>query len=175
MCDESGATGESDAIRKVSYEECIKLHGANLSKGKTDLGHVDCFILSGSKVLEGVGRYVVVAVGTTSFNGRIMMGKKSPTLSTNFSLCVALRGDAENTPLQLKLNDLAELIAKIGSVAGLALFTALMIRFFVQLGQHNPQRFALFTCSIVQKNLTFVDLAMRTRTALHLSTFSSYQ
>ena len=24
-CDESGATGESDAIRKVSYEECMKL------------------------------------------------------------------------------------------------------------------------------------------------------
>lgn len=30
--------------------------------------------MSGSKVLEGVGSYVVVAVGTKSFNGRIMMG-----------------------------------------------------------------------------------------------------
>ena len=25
-CDESGATGESDAIRKLSYEECIRAH-----------------------------------------------------------------------------------------------------------------------------------------------------
>ena len=174
-CDESGATGESDAIKKVSYEECVKLQAANLSRGKTDLGHVDCFVLSGSKVLEGVGRYVVVAVGTMSFNGRIMMGKTSPTILSNFSSCVALRGDAENTPLQLKLNDLAELIAKIGSVAGLTLFTALMIRFFVQLGQHNPPRSAPFSCSVVQKNLTLADLAMRIRTALNLSTFSSYQ
>lgn len=30
--------------------------------------------MSGSRVLEGVGRYVVVAVGTKSFHGRIMMG-----------------------------------------------------------------------------------------------------
>ena len=57
-----------------------------------------------------------------------------------FSPSVALRGDSENTPLQLKLNDLAELIAKLGSAAGLILFIALMIRFFVQLGTHNPQR-----------------------------------
>jgi Ca2+-transporting ATPase len=38
------------------------------------LGHTDCFIVSGSKVLEGVGSYVVISVGTKSFNGRIMMG-----------------------------------------------------------------------------------------------------
>jgi Ca2+-transporting ATPase len=67
-CDESGATGESDAIKKVSYDECIALRG---SEGGA---HIDCFIVSGSKVLEGVGKYVVVAVGTKSFNSRIMMG-----------------------------------------------------------------------------------------------------
>lgn len=53
----------------------------------------------------------------------------------------ALRGETENTPLQLKLNNLAELIAKIGSAAGLALFTALLIRFFVQLGKGEPVRY----------------------------------
>ena len=37
---------------------------------------MDCFAVSGSKVLEGVGSYVVVAVGTKSFNGRIMMGAR---------------------------------------------------------------------------------------------------
>lgn len=52
----------------------------------------------------------------------------------------ALRGDTENTPLQVKLNNLAELIAKLGSAAGLILFVALMIRFFVQLGTGEPVR-----------------------------------
>jgi len=67
-CDESGATGESDAIHKIPYDEML---GSARTEIRT---HADCFILSGSKVLEGVGKYVVVAVGTKSFNGRIMMG-----------------------------------------------------------------------------------------------------
>ena len=55
--------------------------------------------------------------------------------------CTALRGDTENTPLQVKLNNLAEIIAKLGSAAGLFLFTALMIRFFVSLGPVEPTRY----------------------------------
>lgn len=76
-CDESGATGESDAIKKVSFEECLVLRERRIEehgKGDASLGHTDCFIVSGSKVLEGVGKYVIVAVGQKSFNGRIMMG-----------------------------------------------------------------------------------------------------
>jgi Ca2+-transporting ATPase len=65
-CDESGATGESDAINKLSFSEII---------GGPERAHKDCFIISGSKVLEGVGKYVIVAVGNKSFNGRIMMGE----------------------------------------------------------------------------------------------------
>ena len=49
----------------------------------------------------------------------------------------AMRGDAEHTPLQLKLNKLAELIAKAGSLSGLLLFICLMIRFFTQLDEPN--------------------------------------
>lgn len=78
-CDESGATGESDAIKKMSFEDCMEV----LRDGGT-LVHTDCFMISGSKVLEGVGRYVVVAVGTKSFNGRIMMG----LFFYSFDLCV---------------------------------------------------------------------------------------
>lgn len=68
------------------------------------------------------------------------------------SSILALRGDSENTPLQLKLNNLAELIAKIGSACGAALFTALMIRFFVQLGRGIPERTAS------EKGFAFVDI-----------------
>ncbi|KAL1746915.1 hypothetical protein HDZ31DRAFT_80850 [Schizophyllum fasciatum] len=131
-CDESGATGESDAIRKLPYKECIAL------RDKDEIpGHTDCFVVSGSKVLEGVGKYVVIAVGQKSFNGRIMM---------------ALRSDGENTPLQLKLNNLAELIAYIGGGAGLLLFVALLIRFFVQLGTGEPVR------SASEKGIAFVNI-----------------
>ena len=46
-------------------------------------------------------------------------------------------------PLQEKLNNLAELITKIGGIAGLTLFIALMIHFFVQLGAGDPVRYVL--------------------------------
>ena len=78
-CDESDAIGESDAIKKVSYEDCINLreqakhdrdgHGFDAASA-----HTDCFMISGSKVLEGYGKYVVITVGQKSFNGCIMMG-----------------------------------------------------------------------------------------------------
>ena len=96
LCDESNATGESDAIKKLSYEECIALRDKRLMDPDPDglpsddsvivsqrkispsglelLGHTDCFIVSGSEVLEGVGSYVVISVGTKSFHGRITMG-----------------------------------------------------------------------------------------------------
>ncbi|EIW84082.1 calcium-translocating P-type ATPase [Coniophora puteana RWD-64-598 SS2] len=136
-CDESGATGESDAIKKLSYEECIAPKYQSSAGGRDISSHTDCFIVSGSRVLEGVGSYMVIAVGTKSFNGRIMM---------------ALRTDAENTPLQLKLNALAETIAKLGSLAGIVLFVALLIRFFVELGTGNPERNAN------QNGMAFVNI-----------------
>ncbi|KAG8971302.1 hypothetical protein FRB90_010532, partial [Tulasnella sp. 427] len=120
VCDESGATGESHTIKKITYEDAI----AEKQKGAQSKG--DCFFISGSKVLEGVGSYLVVAIGPRSFNGRILMD---------------LRGETENTPLQVKLNALAELIAKLGSLAGGILFLALLIRFFVHL-KTDPSRSA---------------------------------
>ncbi|KAK7051078.1 plasma membrane calcium [Paramarasmius palmivorus] len=133
-CDESAATGESDAIKKVTWAEWTAMRQKE-KDGGARVGHTDCFVLSGSKVQEGMGRYVVVAVGTKSFNGRIMM---------------ALRGETEATLLQLKLNDLAELIAKLGSAAGLILFLALLIRFLARLP--NDDR------SPNEKGITFVNI-----------------
>ena len=72
----------------------------------------------------------------------------------------ALRGDTDDTPLQVKLNNLVELIAKIGSLAGLILFSVLMIKFFVQLGTSNPPRCVLFLSE--QGVITDVPLFCRT-------------
>lgn len=113
-CDESSATGESDMIQKVTYDEYIR----EMESGSVK--HKSVFVLSGSKVLEGVGEFVVTAVGPLSMNGKLMM---------------SLREEPANTPLQGKLNRLAELIAKLGTAAGFLMFVALMIRFFVRYGR----------------------------------------
>ncbi|KAK6542160.1 hypothetical protein TWF694_007925 [Orbilia ellipsospora] len=116
-CDESSATGEIDQIKKTAADECMvqMMAGANTRK-------LDPFILSGAKVLEGVGTYMVTSVGVNSSHGKIMM---------------ALREDVEATPLQVKLNGLAEGIAKIGGAAALLLFVVLLIRFLANLKNFN--------------------------------------
>lgn len=93
-CDESSATGESDMMKKTAGEEVWK----HLQNG-TATAKMDPFIISGSKVLEGVGTYMTTSVGVNSSFGKIMM---------------ALRTEAEPTPLQEKLNGLAGMIAKLG-------------------------------------------------------------
>lgn len=142
-CDESAATGESDAVRKQSYESCYALHHEQQEVEKSDLLAVptlnngsssissatettkkndvhksvpDPFIISGSKVLEGNCTYLVTGVGIHSYYGRTLM---------------ALRTENETTPLQEKLNALASMIAKLGSAAGLLMLIVLLIRYFV--------------------------------------------
>jgi Ca2+-transporting ATPase len=114
-CDESSATGESDLLKKIPGAEVYKVmeaHG-NISK-------LDPFIISGSKVNEGIGTFLVTAVGVNSCHGKTMM---------------SLREDAQTTPLQSKLNVLAEYIAKLGLAAGLLLFVVTFIEFLARLSR----------------------------------------
>ncbi|CAI7613334.1 unnamed protein product [Penicillium glandicola] len=112
-CDESSATGESDVLRKTPGDEVyrtIEQHG--------DLKKMDPFIISGAKVSEGVGTFLVTATGMHATFGRTMM---------------SLQEEGETTPLQTKLNKLAEYIAKLGLASGLLLFVVLFIKFLVRL------------------------------------------
>ncbi|KAH9923745.1 calcium-translocating P-type ATPase [Epithele typhae] len=79
-CDESGATGESDVIKKMKYEDCLELRKTLDHDEKDASPHTDCFLISGSKILEGVGSYVVIAVGPRSFHGRIMTYRRRGSL-----------------------------------------------------------------------------------------------
>lgn len=112
-CDESSATGESDLLKKQSGTEVFKIIEAG-----GDVKKLDPFILSGSKMAEGTGKFMVTAVGVNSTFGKTMM---------------SLREETDATPLQQKLNVLAEYIAKLGGAAALVLFVVLFIKFLAQL------------------------------------------
>lgn len=118
-CDESSATGESDLLRKTPaadvFDAIQKLDTKEAEK-------LDPFIISGSKVNEGNGTFLVTAVGVNSSYGRISM---------------ALRTEQEDTPLQKKLNILADWIAKVGAGAALLLFVVLFIKFCAQLPKNR--------------------------------------
>ncbi|KAF2852945.1 calcium-translocating P-type ATPase [Plenodomus tracheiphilus IPT5] len=112
-CDESSATGESDAMRKTPAAAVMKA----LESGQP-VKKLDPFIISGAKVLEGVGTFMATSVGVNSSFGRIMM---------------SVRAEVEATPLQEKLGGLAMAIAKLGTSAAGLLFFILLFRFVGEL------------------------------------------
>ncbi|KAE8355570.1 hypothetical protein BDV28DRAFT_128708 [Aspergillus coremiiformis] len=112
-CDESSATGESDVLRKIAANDVFRAIEQHESLVKQDP-----FIVSGAKVSEGVGTFLVTSVGVNSTYGKTMM---------------SLQDEGQTTPLQSKLNVLAEYIAKLGLAAGLVLFVVLFIKFLAQL------------------------------------------
>ncbi|KAF2994688.1 plasma membrane calcium [Curvularia kusanoi] len=118
-CDESSATGESDALRKMPAAKVMQA----LESGQSQKG-LDPFIISGAKVNEGVGTYMATSVGVHSSFGKIMM---------------SVRTEMEATPLQEKLGKLAVAISYIGSAAAGILFFVLLIRFLAGLpGDTRP-------------------------------------
>lgn len=123
-CDESSATGESDLLKKVGADEVFAIleDVAKGGKAPADIEKLDPFIISGSKVNEGTGTFLVTAVGVNSSYGRIMM---------------SMHTDQEDTPLQKKLNVLADWIAKFGGGAALLLFVVLFIKFLAQLPNNS--------------------------------------
>lgn len=116
-CDESSATGESDQMKKTSgHEVWQQMNDGTASK------KLDPFIISGSKVLEGVGTFLVTSVGVNSSYGKILM---------------SLQTENEETPLQVKLGRLANWIGGAGSSAALLLFFVLLIRFLAHLSSNE--------------------------------------
>ena len=110
--DESALTGESDAMKKEKYEKCKELQDAGETKLPSPL------ILSGTNCVEGSGKGIVIAVGEHSQKGIIRR-------------TVDNAQENSQTPLEAKLERIAELIGYFGIGAGIVTLVALMIRFAI--------------------------------------------
>ncbi|CAB4316981.1 unnamed protein product [Prunus armeniaca] len=89
--------------------------------GENEPMHVDeekPFLFSGTKVQDGSGIMLVTTVGMRTERGRLM-----ETLS---------EGEEGDTPLQVKLNDVARKIGKIGLTFAVLTFLVLAVRFLVE-------------------------------------------
>ncbi|QPG96889.1 hypothetical protein C2857_005432 [Epichloe festucae Fl1] len=141
-CDESSATGESDALKKTGGDQVMRALEAG--HGTKDL---DPFIISGAKVLEGMGTFVCTSVGVHSSFGKIMM---------------SVRTEVEDTPLQKKLEGLTLAIAKLGSMAAASLFFVLLIRFVAGLAgdRHTSAEKASAFMDILIVAITIVVVAV---------------
>lgn len=76
--------------------------------------------MSGTKVLTGEGKMVVIVVGDLSCNGKIRAALNQEEISA--------------TPLQMKLEKIAEDIGKFGLYSAIIIVVILLIRFAVEKG-----------------------------------------
>jgi len=125
-CDESSLTGETDASVK----------GA---------GHLDPFLISGTKVINGVGKMLVIGTGVNSQNGRIMIN---------------LNVEQEDTPLQEKLTELADTIAKYGVASALIMVVILIVAYFTAAPLRDKVRVAEDMINIIISAVTVIVVAV---------------
>ena len=118
--DESALTGESDAMKKEKFEKCKEL----LDSGETKLPSP--LILSGTNCIEGSGKGIVIAVGEHSQKGIIRR-------------TVDNAQENSQTPLEAKLERIAQLIGYFGIGAGIVTLVALMIRFAISFSQETKE------------------------------------
>ena len=111
--DESSLTGESEALKKEKYDKCREIIENNSSnKIPSPL------MMSGSKCIEGTGYAIVLAVGDHSQKGIIRR-------------TVDNAQENNKTPLEEKLEVIAEYIGWFGMGAGATTLVALTLRFII--------------------------------------------
>ena len=111
--DESSLTGESNAVTKKPYEKCKEEYDNGSSKPSSNI------LLSGTNVIEGVGSAIIIAVGANSQKGIIR--------ST-----IDNAQEDNKTPLEAKLDKIADLIGYFGLGSAIVTFIALTIRSIIE-------------------------------------------
>jgi Ca2+-transporting ATPase len=123
--DQSLMTGEPEPARKQAGPEEDVADGPE---------QPDC-LYRGTQVVDGVGRMVVTEVGDATYLGQIarrLSADEDGDGDSESRVQRKLTVSKEQTPLQLKLENLARLISKIGYAAAIAIFVALLVRGLVK-------------------------------------------
>ena len=106
-------------IKKETLMKCINQRNVIIQEGTKDsAGAHDVaspVLLSGSRILSGEGKMIVIAVGNLSAIGKIQHLLES--------------GEEQATPLQQKLEQIAEDIGKFGLISAIIILGVLIIRF----------------------------------------------
>lgn len=121
-CDESAMTGETDVLEKLSIEECVAKRDRMKKNDSADPHHAahkihdvpSPVLVSGTSFKQGAGKMIVTCIGMNSAIGRI---KK--TISDNKD---------DETPLQKKLEKIAEDIGKFGLVCAVLTLLVIILR-----------------------------------------------
>ena len=111
--DESSLTGESNSVKKNSYQICLEEIKSGNKKPSSNI------LLCGTNVVEGNGTGIVIAIGEYSQKG-IIQGTIDNAQEDN------------KTPLEIKLNYIADLIGYFGLGSAIITFIALIIQLIIE-------------------------------------------
>ncbi len=126
--DQALMTGESHPVRKAPQTADFAADGPE---------QPGC-LYRGTQVVDGAGRMIVAEVGDASYLGQIARNltagegeeeeEAAASDTAEHRVQRKLTISKELTPLQLKLKNLAELISRIGYIAAVLIFVALLMR-----------------------------------------------
>ena len=111
--DESSLTGESDSVSKKIYEECLEELNNKKKEPSSNL------LFCGTNVVEGNGSGIIIATGKHSQKG-IIKGTIDNAQEEN------------KTPLENKLNTIADFIGYFGLGSAVVTFIALSIQLIIE-------------------------------------------
>ena len=111
--DESSLTGESTSVKKNSYKICLEEINSGVNNPSSNI------LLCGTNVIEGNGTGIVIAIGEYSQKG-IIRGTIDNAQEDN------------KTPLEVKLNSIADLIGYFGLGSAIVTFIALIIQLIIE-------------------------------------------
>ena len=135
--DESSLTGESNSVSKKCYEDCLE---ELLNKKKEPSSNL---LFCGTNVVEGNGSAIVVAIGEYSQKGKI-----KGTIDN--------AQEENKTPLENKLNIIADLIGYFGLGSAIVTFIALCIQLTVEYFTNKE----IETIEIINKFLKIIILCV---------------
>lgn len=117
--DEASVTGESELIVKIPAQDIFLPNQEGTP-----------FMISDSKVMEGTGIMLVCTVGSNTCINKVRM---------------RLSEEQPPTPLQVKLEDVANAIGKIGTAAAAITFLALLIHMIINIADGDQEFWSMTT------------------------------
>ena len=135
--DESSLTGESNSVSKKPFEQCLEEFEKGNSKPSSNI------LLSGTNVIEGNGNAIVIAIGEHSQKG-IIRGTIDNAQENN------------KTPLEIKLNKIADLIGYFGLGSAVITLIVSVIQMIVRYIKNKKFNFG----DMVKKILNIIILCV---------------
>jgi len=125
--DESAMTGETEPMQKASIIKCMDKMKEVIEEGRANLVGThevpSPILVSGTKIANGTGKMMIFMVGKDS-----SIGKIKETVDSN---------KKDTTPLQDKLEKIAEDIGKFGLIAAVLTLMILILRVLIDYGNNK--------------------------------------